>query len=195
MAEIKIEKKSTFWLWVLLVFALIAIILYFTVFNEVKEEEIIAVPETIDLIDVNENNTTVKEYIDFIEDDSISIRMSLDHTYTHDAFIKLIDAINAMADEIGYEFKIDRDIINEHAEFITKDPLDTSHADSIRKAANKITDILQNMQQAKYPGMVSEIRELRTASSSINPDVLTLNQREDVKSFFRKAAEILKKMN
>jgi len=192
MAEIKIEKKKTFWLWVLLGFAIIAIVIYFTAFNEVKEE-IVTVPDTIDLIGVNENNTKVNEYIDFIEADNI--KMTLDHAYTHAAILKLVNAINSLADEIGYEFKIDRDKVIEHAETITIDPLDTSHADSIRKAANIITDILQNIQQAKYPGLVSEIRELRATASSINPDVLTLNQKEEVKSFFSKAAEILKKMN
>lgn len=191
MAEIKIQKKKTFWLWVLLIFAITAIIIYFTLLNDVKEE-IVAVPEPIDLIAMKENNTKVNEYIDFIEADK---KMTLDHAYTHDAIQKLVDAINSLADNIGYEFKIDRDRVIGHAESITIDPLDTSHADSIRKAANKITDILQNMQQTKYPGLISEIRELRSAASSISPDVLTLNQREDVKSFFRKAADILKKMN
>jgi hypothetical protein len=192
MAVIKIEKKKTAGLWIVLGLVLIAAFIYFMYFNDgTKEME--KVPETTDLIGVNENNTIVKAFVDFIETDSM--KMSLDHAFTNEALLKLTDATNAMADEVGYEVKADIDKVKEYAEVITKDPFDTSHADDIRSATDILTNVLQNIQKAKYPGLTNEVAELRNASSSINPDVLTLDQKDAVKSFFRKAADLLKKMN
>jgi hypothetical protein len=192
MAIIKIEKKKTAGLWVTLGLILFAAFIYFMYFNDgIKETE--KVPETTDLIGINENNNIVKAFVDFIETDSM--KMSLDHAFTNEALLKLTDATNAMANEVGYEVKADMDKVKEYAEVITKDPFDTSHADDIRRATDILTNVLQNIQKAKYPGLTNEASELRNASSSINPDVLTLNQKNAVKSFFRNAADLLKKMN
>jgi hypothetical protein len=77
--------------------------------------------------------------------------MSLDHAYTNEALLKLIEATNAMANEVGYEVQADLEKAKEYAEMITKDPFETTHADNIRKAADILTNVLQNIQKAKYP--------------------------------------------
>jgi len=192
MTEIKIEKKKLLWPWILLGIVIVALIIYFLVF-QTSSEEVKEVTETTDLISVKENNTTVEAYVSFIEIDTN--RMTLDHTYTNEALLKLTDAANAMAGEIGYDVKADLEKVREHAKMITKDAFDTSHADSIRKAADILTNVLQNIQKAKYPGLTNEVTELKNASATINPAVLTLDQRDEVKSFFSKAAVLLKKMN
>jgi hypothetical protein len=157
-------------------------------------EEIEEAPETTtSLIAVNENNTIVTAFIDFIEIDSN--RMSLDHAFTHEALYKLTNATNAIADEAGYVVKADIDSVKMYAEMITTDPFETTHANNIRSACDIITNVLQNIQLAKYPGLTNEVAELKNASISINPDVLTLDQQDAVISFFNKAAVLLKKMN
>lgn len=191
MTEIKIEKKKLLWPWILLGIGIVALIIYFLAFqtsSEVKE-----VTETTDLISVKENNTIVEAYVSFVEADTN--RMTLDHAYTNEALLKLTDATNAMAGEIGYDVKADIEKVKAQAKMITKEPFDTSHANSIREAADILTNVLQNIQKAKYPGLTSEVTELKNASASINPAVLTLDQRDEVKSFFSKAAVLLKKMN
>jgi len=198
MTEIKIEKKKLLWPWILLGIGVVVLIIYFLAFQtsseEVKEvKEVAQVTKTNDLIDVKENNTTVDAYVNFIEADTN--RMTLDHEYTNEALLRLTNATNAMADEIGYDVKADIEMVNEHAEMITKDPFDISHADKIRKATDILTNVLQNIQKAKYPGLTNEVTELKNASASINPDILTLDQKDVVKSFFNKAAMLLKKMN
>jgi len=170
MTEIKIEKKKLLWPWILLGIVIVALIIYFLVF-QTSSEEVKEVTETTDLISVKENNTTVEAYVSFIEIDTN--RMTLDHTYTNEALLKLTDAANAMAGEIGYDVKADLEKVREHAKMITKDAFDTSHADSIRKAADILTNVLQNIQKAKYPGLTNEVTELKNASASINPAVLT----------------------
>jgi hypothetical protein len=78
---------------------------------------------------------------------------------------------------------------------ISSDPFETTHADNIRKADDILTNVLQNIQKAKYPGLADEVAELKSASESIKLDVLALEQKDEVKTFFIKAADLLQKMN
>jgi len=192
MAEIKIEKKKSIWLWVLLIFGIAAVLFYLLSLND-GSQEMEKIPESTDLISVSENIATVNAFVVFVESDSN--KMTLDHAYTNEALLKLVEATNAIADEVGYDIKADIDQVKIYAENITVDPFETTHANDIRKATDILTNILQNIQQAKYPGLSNEVVQLRNASSSINPDVLTLNQKDAVKSFFSSAADLLKKMN
>ena len=166
----------------------LSFIFIYTHCSEVRENA-----DDTGLINVHENNSTVAAFVTFVNDDAN--KMSLDHAYTNEALLKLMEATNAMADEIGYNVRADLDKVKEYADKITLDPFETSHADNIRKAADIITNVLQNMQQAKYAGLTNEVAALRNASASINPDVLTLDQKDAVKSFFSEAADLLKKMN
>lgn len=191
MTEIKIEKKKSMWPWMLLTLGILALLIYFVAFqgrSDVKETK-----ETFSLINVKENNKTVTEFVRFIEVDSRD--MGLDHIYTNQAFTKLIAATNAMADEVKYDIRADIGQAKEYAAQITEDKFATTHADSISKAANILTNTLQRMQQDKFPELAHEAAELRTAADSIKPDILTLDQKDAVKGFFSKAAELLKKMN
>ncbi len=50
------------------------------------------------------------------------------------------------------------------------------------------------MQQAKYPGLSAEAADVKNAAAAVNPETLTLDQRDAIKSFFRMAADLLSKM-
>jgi hypothetical protein len=121
--------------------------------------------------------------------------MSLDHAYSSVALAKLTDAVDAMATEAGYDVKVNIAKAKQYSDEITKDPLVTTHADKIRSAADVLSTSLQNMQQAKYPGLSAEATDVKSAAAAINPETLTLDQRDAVKSFFSKAADLLNKMN
>lgn len=189
MKAIKIEKNRNLLTTVFLGFGIFALS-FMGCDNNKKADK----AETVasDAIDVHENNSTVAEYITFIGSDN---KMTLDHAYTNEALLKLISATRAMAGETGFDIKGDLDKAKEYADEITKDPFETSHADNIRKSADILSGVLQNMQQAKYPSLEKEVSELKNAFAEINPDVLTLDQRDAVKSFFAKAADLLQKMN
>jgi len=193
MTEIKIEKKKPLLAWMLLVVlvGILAVLAYFLVFNDGKD--VMKTAETSSLINVNENNSTVAAFVRFVEVGNKE--MTLNHAYTNEALLKLTEATNAMADEIKYDVRADMDKVKEAAKVITIDKFDTSHANSIRDVTNLLTNVLEKMQQAKYPELAKEVAELRNASDSINPDVLTLDQKDNVKTFFSKAADLLKKMN
>lgn len=196
MAEIKIEQKKQTWPWLLLVLIIAALLVYFLVFrddDDKSEVDNITITNETDLLGVNENNETVAAYVNFIENSQKE--MSLDHAYTNEALLKLIEATNAMANEVGYEIRADLDKVKDYANMITDDPFETTHADNIRKADDILTNVLQNIQMAKYPSLADDVEDLKSASESIKPEVLTLDQKDAVKNYFEKASDLLKKMN
>ncbi len=186
--------------WLILDLVIVSLLGYFLAFRDndnnteaVTDANYISGMNEPDLLGVKENNDTVAAYVDFVENSKE--KMSLDHAYTNEALLKLIEATNAMANEVGYEVPADIEKVKEYAEMITKDPFETTHADNIRKADDILTNILQNIQKAKYPGLANEVEELKMASASIKPGVLTLDQKDAVKNYFAKAADLLQKMN
>ena len=191
MTEIKIEKKKPLWPWILLVLGLLVAAWFFFFRNDKQETMETAANNA--LIDVHENNSTVAAYVTFINSDTNT--MSLDHAYTSEALTKLTDAADAMATEAGYDVKVDIAKAKQYADEITKDPMSITHADKIRSAADVLSTSLQNMQQAKYPGLSAGAADVKSAATAIIPETLTLEQRDAVKSFFRKAADLLNKMN
>ncbi len=203
MAEIKIEQKKQNWPWIIVGLVVAAILIYFVAFRdndntmdeveEVTEANYVSNVNESGLLGVNENNNTVAAFVSFVENDTA--RMSLDHAYTNEALLKLTAATHAMAGEIDYDIQADLDKVKESANLITNEPFETSHAKNIRNATDRSTTALQNMQRAKYPGLTSEVEELKSASVSINPETLTLDQRDAVKNYFAKASDLLKKMN
>ncbi|MCM4167627.1 hypothetical protein KCTC52924_00867 [Arenibacter antarcticus] len=200
MAEIKIEKKKQIWPWLLVGLVIVALLLYFLVFRDngknteaVTEADDITNTNESDLLGVKENNGTVAAYVNFVENNKE--KMSLDHEYTNEALLKLIEATNAMANEVGYEAQADIEKVKEYAKMISSDPFETTHADNIRKADDILTNVLQNIQKSKYPSLVDEVEELKSASESIKFGVLTLDQKDAVKNYFAKAADLLQKMN
>ena len=200
MAEIKIKQKKLVWPWVIIGLFIAALLVYFLVFRDngknteaVTKADYITNTNEPELLEVKENNDTVAAYVNFVEN-SIK-KMSLDHAYTNEALLKLTDATNAMANEVGYEVRADLEKVKKYAEMITEDPFETTHADNIRNAADILTNVLQNIQKAKYPGLADEVEELKSASESIKPSVLTLEQKDAVKNYFAKASDLLEKMN
>jgi len=202
MAEIKIEQKKQVWPWLLAGLVVAALVIYFLMFRDndnvnkveiVTEENFVSDTNENNLLDVKENNSTVAAFISFVESDTN--RVSLDYAYTNEALLKLTSATDAMADEIGYDVRADLDKVKESALLIINEPFESSKANNIRNATDMSTTSLQNMQLAKYPWLSDEVEELRSASTAINPLALTLEQKDAVKNYFAKAADLLEKMN
>lgn len=193
MAEIRIEEKTPAWLWISLAFVFLATVWFLFFLNDEKKTmETTKTAENNALIDAHENNSMVAAYVAFIDADN---KMSLDHAYSSEALIKLTDAVEAMATEVGYATKVDVAKAKQYAVEITKDPLVDTHANSIRSAADLLSTALQDMQLAKYPELSSGATDVKNAAQAINPDILALKQQDAIKAFFKKTAELLSKMN
>lgn len=192
MAEIEIEKKSPIWPWILAALALIALLLYFFVWNRDDADTMAATDET-GMVEPVASTGAVAEYIDYIKNDAD--KMGLDHDYANAALEKLTRAVEAKAADTGYDVKADLDEVRQYADNIKKDEFASTHANSIRKADEILARALQNMQAAKYPALSAEAEAVSNAATQVNPDVLTLDQKGAVKGFFDKAADLLQKMN
>lgn len=191
MAEIKIEKKSPMWPWILVVIIVIGLLIYFFVIkDDDKANQVVAI-DTEQVMHEGQDDA-VAEYVAFVSDPR---SMGLDHEFTKDAFIKLRKAIEAKADEKDHDVSADLGQIDQHIDHITNDPYETTHANHIRKGSEVLANAMQNLQQAKFPNLSNEIQAVRQASNSIDPNSLTLDQRNAVKSFFDTSADLLQKMN
>jgi hypothetical protein len=191
MTEIKIEKKSPAWPWFLLVLGIIAAIWF--LFLRTDDATPLNVAEKTELIDKEENNAVVNSYVDFINSNPTAT--DLDHEFSSEAIIKLTAAVNAMAADVDYDIKMDSKKVIKLAQDIKKDFKDTNHSDAIRQSADILNAALQNLHQAKYPTLSLEAYDVKNATLAINPDIMTLDQRDSVKLFFGKASILLDKMN
>ena len=198
MAEIKIEKKAPVWPWILAIIIIAALLLYFLVFNDDKGETVVVGTErdTTEQVTEDDQNITndgaVAEYVQLITSDRA---MGLDHEYTNEAFESLRNAIEARAEQVGYDISADMEQIKDHRDHITNDPYETTHANHIRGAAMVLTNAMQNLQRAHFPNVTDKMEEVRKAADSIDANTLTLEQKSAVKSFFDKSAELLQNMN
>lgn len=206
MAEIKIEKKSTpIWPWILLGVALIALLIYLfsSRDNNNERDEITEVTRSDSSYASStqagrtqanaSGNSEVLAYVSFIREDPD--QMGLDHRFTNEAFSKLTSATNAMADKVGYNIQQDMTQVRTRTQKITTDPFETTHANSIREAAGILAQSLQNIQQKAFSGLASDADGVKSAAAGIKGNVMTLDQKGEVKSFFRKSADLLEKMN
>lgn len=191
MAEIKIEKKPPVWPWILLGLLLLGGLIYWFALKGFGTDDTMAMEE----VENTEMATTgpVADYLTFVEGDTDP--MGLDHEFTNAALMKLTAATQAVADQADYDIKADLDQVKEYANQIEKDPFETTHANSIRKAAETLGGALHKMQEAKFPQLSGEAQAVVDAADKINPDVLTLDQKPAVKGFFSETASMLRRMN
>jgi hypothetical protein len=198
MAEIKIEKKKPVWPWILLAVVVVGIIIWWAAADDDNDRAM--TDDTTQMQEADRNDTyrpdagAVNTYV-MMFDERNTGEMSLDHDFTNKALANLIEAVRAQAKEDGYDVKADLDQARQYADVVTQDPYETSHADNIRKAAETIARALHNMQQANYPHLNNEAQEVQDAARNIKPGELTLEQKSEVKTFFRKSADLLDKMN
>ena len=206
MAEIKIEKKKPIWPWIILVLVILAL-LYFFVFagdeeEAIEEVETEQIDETAVLEDEEEDvagyenealaDETVAGYLAYVDDEE---KMGLDHEYTNNALISLMNAVQAQADEVDYDIAADMEVVKVAANKIQRDPLAGTHANSIKAAGARLAVILGKLQEAEYPELGAEVQEVKTAVENINVDVLTLNQKDQIIKFFDEAADVLRRMS
>lgn len=194
MAEIKIEKKPPVWPWILLGLLLLGGLVYWFALRDNDGDAMADATDSTGTMAMDNMGTgAVAEYLTFVEGDTEP--MGLDHEFTNAALMKLTAATQAVADQADYDIKADLDQVKEYANQIEKDPFETSHANSIRKASETLAGALHRMQEAKFPQLSGEAQAVVDAADKINPDMLTLDQKPAVKGFFSEAASMLRRMN
>lgn len=126
--------------------------------------------------------------------------MGLDHEFSHQALTELAMATKALAEDKGLmsdaavKEKVDR--VERLSNEIMEDPLAGDHADKIKMAAMLITEMLEDIDTKAYNSQsADDLSKLRQEAQAISPETLTLNQKEDVRTFFRQARMVLERMS
>lgn len=208
MAEIRIEKKKSGGIlpWILGLL-LLGLLIWGAaeLFEESDELEAVSTEEvdedyrpaaevSTDIEDVDyAYRNAFQAYMDFTED--MTGEMGLDHEFSHDALTMLADATIAVGDSRNVDLSGKMDRVHQLADDITKDPMATDHADKIRMAAMNIVESLEKVDMDAYEsGAKNEISMLRKEAQAITGKALALNQKEDVRTFFGAARNVLAKM-
>lgn len=187
MTNTIIQKKTPLSYLILTTLGIFALLMVFSNCSTHKNTK-----GSTDLINVRENNSIVAAYIKYVNDNNTMVP---DHQYIKNALVKLADATNAMAGEAKYNITGDLNMAKMYANKITQDPNETTHSDNIRKSADILAGVLQNLQMSKYGNLASQAAELKNAAASIKPDKLTHHQKDAIMSFFTKSASLLERMN
>jgi len=120
--------------------------------------------------------------------------MGLDHVYSNGALLKLIGAVKGVATTLNVNVDADLTEAKKKAQDITKDPYEVDHANKIRHSGEIIAKAIKTLQTEKFPNLKNGYSEMEAALMKIKPDTQTLNQKDDVKTFFEKAGELLTAM-
>lgn len=192
MTEIKIQRKKNFTPYLLVGTILLGALAYFSYnsYNKwIRNDQFIK----SDHANVRENNPQVNAYLTFTAKGDFAI--TFNHTYINEALSKLADATGSLADELGFDIKKDIKSVKVITDRIDQNPFETSHSGDLRKAGDLITASLKTIQKVYFPGLLAEATEVQRTIAEINPQILTLDQSDQVNSFFKSAADLLQKMN
>lgn len=200
MAEIRVEKKSPMWPWILIGLIILAVILYFVLSDDSNGDTDRTTTTTTEQTDQDRtrrdspvNNQTVAAYVTFVQDSDRE--MGLDHEYSNEALKRLTEATKAMADEVNVDVERDLSVVRSNAQEIQQDPFETTHANKIRASAEKLSDALMTIQREAFPNLSNQASAVRNSAMEINPEELALDQRDAIKSFYDRAADLLRQMN
>lgn len=201
MAEIKIEKKKPIWPWILVALVILALIFFLMqddddVTDDINDDDV----EMIDDNTMDNNNAVIisdmaiskiSEYNNHL---SNTAEMGIDHEYSYAVLTKLINAAEALANSLDVDINADLKEARLQTESIKEDPLETDHANKIKKAGNTVVRLLRKIQTQKFPSLNKSCTQLQNSIMEIDPSIETLNQKQEVKNFFEQAGELLTKM-
>jgi hypothetical protein len=207
MAEIKIEKKKPIWPWILLGLIILAVILYFVIadnnddddFNEEENTEQVATPmeteEDTETASWEEDNLSgdesVSKYLTHISDQE---KMGIDHEYSSQALVYLINTLENRSEEANINTEVEIQELKDDVRDIKEDPQALTHANTINDVGDKIVDLMEKMQEEKFPDISQDVQEVKTALQNIDPSTPTLDQKDAVNSFYKEAGDVVQNM-
>ena len=202
MAEIDIEKKSgngKTWLWVII--ALIAAaLLYWWFAGDGDEGDVVVETEQVtdEPVSPDEDETAetvaIDEPAEFAAYIGNEAEMGLDHEYTNNALVYLVDTVESEVEESELDLDAEWQEIRELADQITENPLAETHANIIKQAGLRLSGILVQLGEEAGVDVTSGVEEMRTAAENIKEDVQTLNQKDQIMAFFNESADVLQKL-
>lgn len=187
------KNKVFTWFWVFVIMAATTSTAYYFGFKAPGKDEVNGKVAVVFGAKKEPGTAVVNRYLRFIGQGTD--KMKLDHSYTSQALLRLANATASRAVTAGIDLQANIPEVKLLAQKITEDPFVTTHADDIRTSALILSEAFSEIQKKKYPHLSSDVAELKTGAKAIDVDLLTLDQKKTVNGFFRKASEILRKMD
>lgn len=161
------------------------------VYEEADDVEGVASPIVENTPDVYDGyREEINDYMAYTK--SMKGEMGLGHDFTHDAMTLLATAIASAAEAHDVEMSDNISRSKELVDEIQLDPYATNHADKIRMAAINLTESLERIDKWALNGKnAGALKDLRAEAQSIKAETLTLDQKDDVRSFFNAARGVL----
>lgn len=123
--------------------------------------------------------------------------MGVSHEYTANGVRQLAAAIDALAhgDTLGGG-SLDANLgaLNSMADRLQTEPQSLKHADLAHAAFASAAQLLQDVQQKRFPNAGAQVAAVRSAADGISKDRPLLEQGATIKSFFDRAADALRAM-
>lgn len=215
MAEIKIEKKKPFWAWVVLALVILSIIAYIVYIyqgnkntndglgNEYSNEPIIE--STNNPMNTKSTKgtaympgTSYDQYTAFEGSIKDSTRIATDSSYTKKAYYNLCKAVAKKAEETNVADSQALTDLKNFSMLITKvsSPLGNAEsAKNFKTASDKVAKVLEDIQIKSYPGLQSQVSDLKQVTSKMDGYVRMDKQQANITEFLQKSRDILKEMN
>lgn len=214
MAEIKIEKKSPIWPWILLIIALIAVIVYFvynndndvnTIYNnDTQSEARDTISNTFDegyspTAPYMDSNSVVQEFENSVTD---SARIGVDSIYTKTAIVNLAKVVTFKADELDIKSSLALENLkfySDQTDAVTATDTETRGRtdmyNNFQKVSKDIVTVLETIQTENYPTLKDDVSELKQTSTKIDTNIATKEQQTTIQTFFTKAKKVVNGMN
>lgn len=211
MAEIKIEKKSPIWPWILVILIILAAIYFFWAYNDkdldgtddvITRDTISQVEEQYDELETAPLYTgtygTVKseqafaDYFKFV--DSVDTD-SADKSFYRTGFLKLIAATKRQAELDSVDVSSNLTAATESAEKLTNATTPSTKSSDAKKAATEISNALKAIQKEDYANLTNEVSDVDEAVTEINGNETLEKQSSNIDSFFDTTARLIQKMN
>lgn len=205
MAEIHIEKKrKPIWPWI---FGLLLIMggIWFAIessndhsptFNPspVVSSDTASHDQQSDLSESEE----IEEFVIFVNENKDSEETGLDHAFTAEGIRLLSSALVNITNKVNPqngELQQKNQELQKKADQIQRDQSSTQHVDTIKSAFNAAVGIMDDLQKNHFPDLKEQVAQVKNKSEDIDPNTLTLEQKEKIKAFFSSSSEALQAMN
>lgn len=205
MAEIRVEEKKNTWVWWVLGLIIVGAIIWYLVgrSDDDRNQGATTTPvnqteqTTASAAAVNNDGNAYQQYSNWVNEGKMN--MDKHHEATNEGILFLADALRYTADQEGISNEIDikneLDKMRSMADEITNDWQATDHANKIRTAFNQAANVTGMIQKKTDGNLQNDVEELKRLANNVEPNTLTLNQKENIKTFFEKADDVLNKLN
>ena len=213
MAEINLEKKrSRTGLWIVAVLLLLALGAWWASRSDLPGDSIAGAADSLmegaantvseaagavtgDSAGTARLPANVQSYLRWTDERRTDTAMSLDHRYTANGIRQLAAALQDIA-TTGQGARVSDELrtLRSRADTLEQNPTSTAHAGQVRAIFRSLGGLMAAMQQERFPALGEEATAVTRAAEAVRADRQLLQQRSEVKEFFDRSANVVRRM-